>query len=183
MTASEARMLEDIGVLGAKDAYDIYRTALHDAENVFDGAGSTDGHSDAFRHAYWNAMLANRFGQDWAAEYATAHERVPDNPASSQSMDLHNNEVGRQIAAAHPDAGPEELAELIEQAVYDGDLIVVETDGRLTHSDNVEIGQSGTADDLPHVGGPDPGDPSYGENTSGGYNPGGDGENYGTYGN
>ncbi|WP_233427421.1 hypothetical protein [Actinokineospora spheciospongiae] len=62
MTAGEAVMLNDIGLAGAKDAYDIYKTAIHDAENVFGGAGLTDGRSGALRHVYWNAMLANRFG-------------------------------------------------------------------------------------------------------------------------
>ncbi|MCE7012060.1 hypothetical protein LWC34_56010 [Kibdelosporangium philippinense] len=95
MTAGEAALLEDIGLAGTKDAYDIYKTAVHDAENVFDKQGITDGHSDAFRHAYWNAMLANRFGQDWTEQYTTGHERVDTNSAAAEAMDLHNQRGGQ----------------------------------------------------------------------------------------
>lgn len=31
------------------------------------------------------------------------------------TMDLYNNELGRLIAAEHPDADPDELASLIQQ--------------------------------------------------------------------
>lgn len=182
MTAGEAALLDDIGLAGTKDAYDIYKTAIHDAENVFDGAGITDGHSDAFRHAYWNAMLANRFGPEWTEQYTTAHERVDTNSASAEAMDLHNNEVGRRIATEHPDAGPEELRGYIEEAVRNGEMVVVGQDGRLVPSNEVPIGETGRAQDDPAPGGNDPaaGD-EYEDDTSGGYNPGSDGDNYGTY--
>jgi hypothetical protein len=182
MTAGEAALLDDIGLAGTKDAYDIYKTAIHDAENVFDGAGITDGHSDAFRHAYWNAMLANRFGPEWTEQYTTAHERVDTNSASAEAMDLHNNEVGRRIAAEDPDAGPEELKGYIEGAVRNGEMVVVGPDGRLVPSNEVPIGETGRAQDAPAIGGNDPkAQDKYEDNTSGGYNPGSDGDNYGTY--
>lgn len=182
MTAGEAALLDDIGLAGTKDAYDIYKTALHDAENVFGGAGITDGHSDAFRHAYWNAMLANRFGQEWTGQYTTAHERVDTNSASAEAMDLHNNEVGRRIAAEHPDAGPEELKGHVEAAIRDGEMVVVGPDGHLVRSNEVPIGETGRAQGPPATGGNDPkAQDEYEDNTSGGYNRGSDGDNYGTY--
>ncbi|MFC6015189.1 DUF6973 domain-containing protein [Plantactinospora solaniradicis] len=178
MTASEARLLDDLGLFGAKDAYDIYKKALNSGENVFGGQGLTDGHSDAFRHAYWNAMLGNRFGVEWTEQYTTSHERVSTNAASAEAMDLHNNEVGRRIAAANPDADPDELARLVEAAVHNGEMVVVGQDGQLVRSNEVEMGQTGRATDPPGKGGMDP------ETTdghwSGGYNYGGDGESYGT---
>ncbi|GAB3487869.1 DUF6973 domain-containing protein [Amycolatopsis cihanbeyliensis] len=183
VTTSEASHLDDIGLAGAADAYGIYKTALHDAQNVLDGDNKnsiTDGHADAFRHAYWNAMLANRFGQEWTEGYTTAHERKPDNPATSEAMDLHNNEVGRRIAAAHPDAGPDELKQHIEKAVREGDMVVVGQEGRLVPSDRVEVGATGRATDPPAPGGRDP-EPRDEGHSSGGYNYGRDGENYGTY--
>jgi hypothetical protein len=180
VTASEARHLDDIGLAGAADAYGIYRTALHDAEQVFDGQGLTDGHSDAFRHAYWNAMLANRFGQDWTTGYTTAHERVDSNAATAEAMDLHNNEVGRRIAAEHPDAGPDELKRYVQEAVERGDLVVVNSEGRLVPSNEVDLGATGRATDPPGQGGPDPEAHDEGH-SSGGYNYGRDGDNYGTY--
>lgn len=181
MTKGEADLLDDIGLAGLKDAYDVYRTAIHDSENIYGGQGLTDGHSDAFRHAYWNAMLANRFGQDWAEQYTTAHERVDTNAATAEAMDLHNNEVGRRIAAAHPGAGPEELSRLVDEAVRRGDMVVVGPDGELVRSNEVPMGQTGRAVDPPGQGGPDPAPPKDYNHTSGGYNPGSDGDNYGTY--
>lgn len=146
VTAGEAEMLNDLqdrqGLKGIKAAYDIYQEALHRAENTFGGEGGTDGHADAFRHAYWNAMLTQRFGEKWTQEYATAHERNPDSHPTPVAMDLHNNEVGRRIALENPDAGEEELRGLVEQAVRDGEMVVISTDERLDHSDQVDLGNT-----------------------------------------
>jgi hypothetical protein len=38
-------------------------------------------------------------------------------------MDLYNNEVGRNIAIANPDATPAQLADMVEQAVNNGDTV------------------------------------------------------------
>lgn len=183
MTASEARHLEDRGYLGAADAYGIYKTAIHDAENVFDGKGVTDGHSDAFRHAYWNAMLSDRFGEEWAASYTTAHERVPEGSgshATAEAMDLHNNEVGRRIFAENPDADADELKQLVKRAVENGEMVVVNAEGRLVRSDEVALGETGRATDPPGKGGVDPPVDDTGH-SAGGYNYGRDGDTYGTY--
>ena len=144
VTAGEAEMLNDLqdrqGLRGIKAAYDVYQEALHRAEHTFGGEGGTDGHADAFRHAYWNAMLTQRFGEEWTQEYRTAHERNPDSHPTPVAMDLHNNEVGRRIALENPDASREELRDLVEQAVRDGEMVVVSTDERLSHSDQVDPG-------------------------------------------
>ncbi len=146
VTATEAEMLDRLqieqGLLGVKELADIRQDALHRGENVFDGQGVTDGHADAFRHAYWNALMAQRYGEDWAAEFATAHERNPDSHATPVAMDLHNNEVGRRIAMENPDASPDELAALVEQAVRDGEMVVVGQDDKLVRSDQVDFGET-----------------------------------------
>ncbi len=52
-------------------------------------------------------------------------------------MDLYNNEIGRQIGMANPDASPQELADLVESAVRDGDTVIVTKDGAgVTWSDD-----------------------------------------------
>ncbi|MFZ5440300.1 MAG: DUF6973 domain-containing protein [Myxococcota bacterium] len=99
---------------------------------------NNDGHRDAFRHAYWNALMTREFGASWTAQFATAHEGLPGNPSNREAMDLYNNEVGRQIALANPDATPEQLADLVQQAVNDGRLVVVPPSGSgLEWSDRV----------------------------------------------
>ncbi|MBA0123950.1 hypothetical protein H0B56_00145 [Haloechinothrix sp. YIM 98757] len=146
MTATEAEILDNLmvheGAYGVYEAYEIYQEALHQGEQVFDGEGITDGHSDAFRHAYWNAQLTQRFGEEWTAEYTIAHEGVPDGHPTPVAMDLHNNEVGRRIAVENPDASQEELRELLEQAVRDGEMVVIDSNDRLQYSDQVEMGNT-----------------------------------------
>lgn len=146
MTAGEARMLQDLqdrqGLSAVQDAKDARQDAIHRAENVFDGTGLTDGHSDAWRHAYWNAQMTQRFGEEWAADFATAHERNPTSHPTPVAMDLHNNEVGRRIAMEHPDAGPEQLQELIKQAVLDGEMVVIGPDDRLVPSNELGLGDT-----------------------------------------
>jgi hypothetical protein len=55
--------------------------------------------SNAFLHAYWNALMTVRFGEDFAKQYGDAHETTASNVRESQFMDLYNNEVGRKIGA------------------------------------------------------------------------------------
>ena len=152
ITRGEARLLDDIGLLGQKDFLDLRNAAYDTAEQRFPGQGAEDGHQDAFRHAYWNALMVQRFGLDWAARMGTAHERLPGNPADREAMDLYNNEVGRRIAEQHPDASPEELADLVEQAVRRGDMVVIDAGGELAYSDQVPAGVTGTAGDPPRDG-------------------------------
>ncbi|GAB3670990.1 hypothetical protein GCM10027597_03240 [Saccharopolyspora tripterygii] len=181
MTAGEASLLTDLGAAGIKDAYDIYERAQASGFEAFGGQGSTDGHGDAFRHTYWNALLAQRFGAEWTESYTTAHERLPQDQANAstvEAMDLYNNEVGRGIAEAHPDASPEELARHVEEAVRNGDVLVHDRQGNLNYSDRVEIGQSGNAQAAPDPGGHAPKEPD--RHWSGGYNPGDDADSYGT---
>lgn len=52
--------------------------------------------SDAFRHAYWNAIMARDIGDSFAADIANNHELNERNKEENQ-MDLWNNHVGREI--------------------------------------------------------------------------------------
>ena len=66
--------------------------------------------SDGFRHGVWNALMTRDISRSWASAYATAHEDIPQAELQKKdsdgyykyqhkSMDLHNNQVGRdQIA-------------------------------------------------------------------------------------
>lgn len=106
-----------------------------------------DGHRDAFRHTYWNALMARHQGPEWAEQYATAHEGLPEDRVNQvrETMDLYNNEVGRRIAAENPNASDDELADLVTQAARDGELLVVDANGNLAWSDQVAFGQHGLA--------------------------------------
>ncbi|MFN3495913.1 MAG: DUF6973 domain-containing protein [Hydrogenophaga sp.] len=104
-----------------------------------------DGHRDAFRHSYWSARLTQEYGADWARAFTTAHEGLPGNTADREAMDLYNNSVGIQIAAANPRATPGQLADLVQQAVAKGNTVVIDASGNLEWSDRVALGQHGLA--------------------------------------
>jgi len=116
ITATEAE-LDRLGLLALRDFRDMADDSFETADARFDTVDRKDDHNDAFRHTYWNALMARRFGEDWAEAYTDAHEGVRDNTAAREVMDLYNNSVGRRLATENPDADAAELADLVEQAV------------------------------------------------------------------
>lgn len=113
-----------------------------------------DGHRDAFRHTFWSARLTQEYGADWARAFTTAHEGLPGNVANREAMDLYNNSIGIQVGAANPNATPEQLADLVQEAVTQGKTVVINSGGNLQWSDRVPVGQHGlTREDVidPHM--------------------------------
>lgn len=146
LTVGEYRVLAELaatqGPLAVKDFFDIKQAAIDEASRRFpppDG-NTSDNHTDAFRHTYWNALMTQRFGEEWTRKFATAHERRPGDPAPREAMDLYNNEIGRQIGMANPKAPPEELAAQVESAVRGGETVIVSQDGAgLTWSNDPKL--------------------------------------------
>ncbi len=166
MTASEAALLDTLSPGELNDMQSIRNRAADTAaqyypapdarrgdfasDRDFNNWARNDGHQDAFRHAYWNALMTKRFGPEFAQDFATAHEGVTGdtwNPADREAMDLYNNEVGRTIATANPDASDAELAALVHDAIENGDMVVIDSAGELAWSDQVGYGQHGRAND------------------------------------
>lgn len=121
------------GVYNLKKFYDIQDEATLAAETAFPNLSFdenkfslADGHSDAFRHMYWNARMTQEFGPEWTSTFAGAHEMIGSNPAAREAMDLYNNEVGRSIGAQSMDASPEELQQKILAAINDNKAIVIQ---------------------------------------------------------
>ncbi|MDQ3306759.1 MAG: hypothetical protein M3499_00095 [Actinomycetota bacterium] len=158
VTGIEAGLLNRLGLLALRDMQGMRDDAFSTADERFVPEDQNDNHNDAFRHAYWNALMTRRFGADWAEDYATAHEGVPGNAAVREAMDLYNNEVGRRLAETNPDASEDEIADLIEQAVLDGDMVVVGPDGNLVWSNTIPEG-SPTGEGDQHGPGPEDGNP------------------------
>lgn len=62
-----------------------------------------NGKGDAYRHALWNALGSAKLGETLMEQLTNAHE-VPDicepaNPPLEKGMDLHNNNIGRNIGS------------------------------------------------------------------------------------
>ncbi|MBD1867985.1 hypothetical protein H6F95_11870 [Cyanobacteria bacterium FACHB-471] len=172
MTETEARMLDDLGRSGGiRDILTVRgigEHAISESENQFPQSGNipdhvpnnlqgewinSDGHRDAFRHAYLNSLLTREFGEEWTSQFTTAHEALPDNPPDREAMDLYNNEVGRQIAADNPDASNAELAQLIRQAIDNGELAVLDQNGEPAWSNQVLEWQHGLDSSASEEGG------------------------------
>lgn len=156
ITEKEGEMLDDLSLLSQKSFRDIRDRAFNWADERFPGQGREDGHNDAFRHAMWNALMARKYGEAWAEDFGTAHEQRPGNESAREAMDLYNNEVGRRIEAENPDADVYELADLVEQAVRDGEMVVIDQDGDLAYSDEVDPGATGHPQPGPALPGEDP---------------------------
>lgn len=172
VTATEAKMLDQMSIGDVKAMQDIKSSAFDTADAHFpppqDQRGNfpagengdaqfkqwagNDGHNDAFRHAYWNALMTKQFGADFTERFTKAHEGVAGNKADREAMDLYNNEVGRRIAEANPNASEQQLADLVQQAVQNGELVVIDRGGNLAWSDQVRYGEHGTANDGPAPG-------------------------------
>lgn len=64
-----------------------------------------NGKADGFRHCYWNALMTHRIDVEQAKAVADAHEDKPDQPPAEKDMDLHNNQVGRDIGSTSGSEG------------------------------------------------------------------------------
>lgn len=74
-------------------------TATSAAKSRFTSSVLHNGNGDAFRHAFWNALMVKLTGSSWASKWATAHEDGATNqPSIEKSMDLSNNSYGRSLA-------------------------------------------------------------------------------------
>lgn len=162
--ASEAALLRELqdryGLLGLKKFQEIHDEAFEVADQRFGSDDRNDDHNDAFRHAYWNARLTQEFGEDWTRRFTTAHESIPGNQAAREAMDLYNNEIGRSIALANPDASPKELADRVQEAVQQGRTVVIGGDGQLRFSDQIRPEDTGEPADVTLPGHPQPKKPT-----------------------
>ena len=129
----------------------IQKLPVKNQEGVRTNWPTNDGHTDAFRHAYANARLTSEFGAEWTAQFATAHEGSNPGNSTREAMDLYNNQIGRQIAISNPNASPAELADLVKNALDNGDLVVVNGKGHLDWSTKVAVGHHGISIQLDNV--------------------------------
>lgn len=124
LTEAEKKLLirYPLAALKVNDAKNI---ATRQTERKFGHNGLGD-RSDAFRHGIWNAEMTILIGAEKAELFATAHEEKdttgvePDGhtKVEHKNMDLHNNNVGREIGLAHPDLSEEQMADYIYDVIY-----------------------------------------------------------------
>src|SRR5690606_32975785 len=106
-------------------AYAIYknRPIAENATIVKFGFNGRNDKSDAFRHAYFNALNAMKLGAYFAELFSTAHEsETPVNLILEKEMDLFNNNIGHKAQIDFPNRTNVELAEGIYQKLLGGEL-------------------------------------------------------------
>jgi RHS repeat-associated protein len=105
----------------------IMDTVLGAAQDRFPNGDLLNDPGDAFRHAYWSALMTYAYGAEFASAFSTAHETGYSTASDAREqtfMDLYNNNIGITIALANPGISNEELLDLIYQALTSGQLVV-----------------------------------------------------------
>ena len=107
--------------------YRATRETLKLCDRLFWKKHYQDNRENAFRHAYWNFLIAEKVFQKnnlveesiiWAKKITDLHERMAPNKALARAMDLHNNEVGRNLFSNNPEeSAVERLQDLMNSAV------------------------------------------------------------------
>lgn len=101
---------------------------------IFGNNGRNDC-SDAFRHAYWNALNVQSIGLGSASLFGSAHEcQLPSTNLESE-MDFLNNDIGRGIGFNNIGTSPDILADLILESLYQGQMKIIsnlDSRGRIT---------------------------------------------------
>ena len=69
--------------------------AINMAISRFPNMNQTDTKADAFRHAYFSILNVMSLGMSLATSFGNAHEEVVNQSALAKSMDLFNNNAGR----------------------------------------------------------------------------------------
>ncbi len=101
--------------------------AYEKTEDLYESdTGYHNDNADAFRHSYWNALMTYGIDEDWAEDFANAHETDFPNPPLETSMDKNNNSVGRSIGKKFSTPGnhdwQKELKDEILSAVESGKM-------------------------------------------------------------
>lgn len=131
ITRLEADLMDELrfwrGLEGMNALNNLHDEAFASESALFGNGGNAnnDGLGDAYRHAYWSARMTQEFGADWTQRFTDAHETKPGNQTARDFMDRHNNALGIQIAQQYPNASPEQMQNLIAQAIQNGQGVYI----------------------------------------------------------
>ncbi|MCX7862722.1 MAG: hypothetical protein N2449_06980 [Bacteroidales bacterium] len=138
----------------------VYNLSLHSIEvmnslltdTTLDG-DKNGGQLDAFRHAYWMAIITKKYGPRFALRLGKVHEKgnyqmfkksknedgtIPD--YESSAMDFLNNDVGIEVGLKYKELSNEEIKEKIIELIKEGKLFIIKKDKQgnyLTCDDNI----------------------------------------------
>ncbi len=130
LTKQEKRLSKDFPIQAIRVNINSNK-ATKTTKKLFGYNGRNDA-SDAFRHAYWQALNTSIIGPYMTKLFSDAHEsEVPEDEQNEKQMDLHNNAVGIEIGDDNRDATDDELANLVLEALVNGKLIKIDDNGNV----------------------------------------------------
>ena len=131
--------------IGAIITYFTGEQARKKTEAYYGDAHTQHNNGDAFRHAYWNALMTKWMGATTAELFATAHESDPNSLAGQ--MDLSNNATGRNDGATYwhllGDAFAHKILDRVSDGYYKQVVDQVEEDGVLIGGNLVDTNKVG----------------------------------------
>lgn len=95
---------------------------------------SSYAHQDAFRHAYWSALMTKHLGEDFAIIFSAAHEinreqmnrPIANKYNSDEMMDHINNEKGRIYGSKYKNLSDDEIANVIARDIKNGKFYILD---------------------------------------------------------
>ena len=93
------------------------------SKEEFPESHGKNGKGNAYRHAFWNALICyecKKWSKNtrrilaWAKLITNKHEQLSPNVPLDECMDLHNNNIGRNLFIASSFASVEEISEMIK---------------------------------------------------------------------
>ena len=93
---------------------------------IYGQKGNGTDTANAFKHIYWSAYATNKVGEDYARLFTHAHEfgwwDQNANEPEAMKMDLHNNQLGREIGKNTP---TRDLEEAVLRSILDGKAAIL----------------------------------------------------------
>jgi len=93
---------------------------------IYNQPGNDDDVANAFKHIYWSAYATSKVGEDYARLFTHAHEfgwwEENKNKPEAMKMDLHNNQLGREIGKK---TKTQDLEETVLQSILEGNAAVL----------------------------------------------------------
>ena len=86
------------------------KAALETSQDLYGNAHHQNGKANAFRHAYWNYLICEKtmkFTKNdkksafWTQKVVNYYEKVTKNDLLDMVMDIHNNDLGRNLFLAN----------------------------------------------------------------------------------
>lgn len=103
------------------------------AEKEFAKIHGKHNKANAFRHALWNALIAkscSRYSKNreyiiqWTKDVTDWHEELFINEPLSREMDLHNNQIGRDLFLNNGKISSEELTNVLLKSLNSAVLVL-----------------------------------------------------------